>query len=118
MHGKGPIIWVLEDDQSAQRFIADALKHHHFRPVLFLSVEQAYIALGHLESPSLIVLDMMLPGMSCVDLIRLLKQNKDWEKVPVVVVSVLTRRDSPAKESPEEAASAYWINKPFEAAEL
>ena len=86
--------------------------------MLFVSAEQAYAALGDQEPPSLIVLDMLLPGMSGVDLIRLLKQNKDWEKVPVVVVSVLTREDSPAKESPNEVGKAYWINKPFEADEL
>jgi CheY-like chemotaxis protein len=64
------------------------------------------------------ILDVLLPGMSGVDLIRLLKQNKAWEKIPIVVVSVLTRRDSPAKESPDEANSAYWVNKPFEADDL
>jgi DNA-binding response OmpR family regulator len=114
----GPIIWVVEDDPSAQRMIAENLKAHHFRPVVFENAEKAYGALEYQELPTLIILDMLLPGMSGVDLIRLLKQNKVWEKIPVVVVSVLTRQDSPAKESPEAVSTAYWVNKPFEANDL
>ena len=62
--------------------------------------------------PALIILDMLLPGMSGVDLIRLIKQNKAWEKIPVVVVTVLSREDSPG--GGVDANSAYWVNKPFD----
>jgi DNA-binding response OmpR family regulator len=114
----GPVIWVVEDDPSAQRIIAENLKAHGFCPVIYENAEKAYAALGDREQPTLIILDVLLPGMSGVDLIRILKQNKVWEKIPVVVVSVLTRNDSPAKESPDEVSSAYWVNKPFEADDL
>jgi DNA-binding response OmpR family regulator len=114
----GPVIWIVEDDPSAQRFIAENLKLHGFRPVLFNNAEKAYSALLSQELPALMILDVLLPGMSGVDLIRLLKQNRAWERIPVVVVSVLTRRDSPAKESPDEVSTAYWVNKPFEADDL
>ena len=67
-------------------------------------------------SPALIILDMLLPGMSGVDLIRLIKQNKAWEKIPVVVVTVLSRSESLASEA--EASDAFWVNKPFDANNL
>lgn len=115
---QGPIIWVVEDDPNVQRIVVANLKAHGFRVQVFGNAESAYSAMSSEEPPALIVLDMLLPGMSGVDLIRLLKQNKLWEKIPVVVVSVLTRQDSPAKESPDEVSTAYWINKPFEANDL
>src|SRR5579864_6404187 len=85
-----PIIWIVEDDVSTQRMVAEHLKANGFLPVLFDTAEKAYAALRAQAAPSLILLDMLLPGMSGVDLIRLIKQNKDWEKIPVVVVSVLS----------------------------
>ena len=88
--------------------------------MFFGTAEKAYSALQTAHNlPTLIILDMLLPGMSGVDLIRLLKQNKLWEKIPVVVVSVLTRQDSPARESPRKKRNAaYWVKKPFEANDL
>lgn len=111
-----PVIWVVEDDPSTQRIVSEQLKAHGFRPLLFNTAEKAYAALRSQSQPALIVLDMLLPGMSGVDLIRLIKQNKAWEKIPVVVVTVLSRADSLASE--EEASHAYWVNKPFDTNDL
>jgi DNA-binding response OmpR family regulator len=111
----GPVIWLVEDDQSTQRLIAEYLMRHGMRPVLFDTAEKAYHAFQTQPMPALMILDMMLPGMSGVDLIRLLKQNPEWEKVPVVVVTVMSRSDvTDATEPP----SAYWLNKPFDAGHL
>jgi DNA-binding response OmpR family regulator len=114
----GPLVWVVEDDPSAQRIIAETLKQNDFRPIVFNSAEKAYASLYSREKPTLIILDILLPGMSGVDLIRLLKQNNEWAQIPVVVVSVLTRQDAPASDHPEVINTAYWVNKPFEATEL
>jgi len=110
-HG-GPQIWVVEDDISTQRLVAHTLKRHGFSPVLFDTAEKAYAALRGGAKPSLMVLDMMLPGMSGVDLIRLLKKNEAWAAIPVVVVTVLSRDD--AHVSGADVSSAYWMNKPFD----
>ena len=107
-----PIIWIVEDDLSTQRIVAEHLKANGFRPVLFDTAEKAYAALRLQTLPALIILDMLLPGMSGVDLIRLIKQNKTWEKIPVVVVTVLSREESLG--SGPEATSAFWVNKPFD----
>jgi DNA-binding response OmpR family regulator len=81
----------------------------------FDSAEKAYALLNSGGSPALIILDMLLPGMSGVDLIRLIKQNDRWANIPVVVVTVVSRHDAPGG---GESASAYWINKPFDAGNL
>ncbi|MFA5975587.1 MAG: response regulator [Elusimicrobiota bacterium] len=111
-----PVLWVVEDDISTQRMIAAHLKQHGFRPILFDSAEKAYAALRSQTLPALIILDMLLPGMSGVDLIRLIKKDKAWQQIPVVVVTVLSRNDAPS--GAEESNSTYWVNKPFDANNL
>lgn len=119
VNSKGPIVWVVEDDRSTQRLVAERLRKNNYSPILFDSAEKAYAALQYQILPALIILDMLLPGMSGVDLIRLIKQNKEWSKIPIVVVTVLSRRDSPSAEGQEGAGNtAYWINKPFDADNL
>jgi DNA-binding response OmpR family regulator len=107
-----PVIWIVEDDLSTQRIVAEHLKASGFRAILFDTAEKAYAALRTDSLPALIILDMLLPGMSGVDLIRLIKQNKVWEKIPVVVVTVLSREESIGTDP--LAASAFWVNKPFD----
>ncbi len=101
---------------STQRIVSEHLKASHFRPVLFDTAEKAYAALRSQNPPNLIILDMLLPGMSGVDLIRLIKQNDQWAKIPVVVVTVLSREESIGTGT--EAATAFWVNKPFDANNL
>lgn len=97
---------------STQRMIAAQLKSAGFTPLVFDSAEKAYEALLAKRRPDLIILDMLLPRMSGIDFVRLLKQNDSWSVIPVVVVSVMSQKDA-APSEPEDAAS-YWINKPFE----
>jgi DNA-binding response OmpR family regulator len=109
-------IWVVEDDASTRRIVAEHLKIQGFRPILFESAEKAYAALRSETLPALIILDMLLPGMSGVDLIRLVKQSKEWDKIPIVVVTVLSREDAPG--GADELSTAYWVNKPFDTNDL
>ena len=120
---EAPLIWIVEDDALTQRIVSELLKKAGFIPVAFESAEKALAVLrGCLHNgkyaglPSLILLDMLLPGMSGVDLIRLLKQEEAWAKIPVVVMSVLSRQDNLVSES--EAAGAFWVNKPVDADHL
>jgi CheY-like chemotaxis protein len=112
---KKPLIWVVEDDASTYRLICAHLKTAGYNTMVYESAEKAYEALLSNKRPSLILLDMLLPGMSGVDLVRLLKQNKAWMDIPVVVVSVMSREQASAS---SDDPSAFWINKPFEADNL
>ncbi len=49
-------------------------------------------------------------------MVRLVKQNKAWEKIPIIVVSVLSREEG-AKDGLAERTT-FWINKPFDAGNL
>ena len=113
---KPACIWVVEDDTSLQRLVVDRLRSNGFEALAFGSAEQAHAALKTQPLPSLIILDMLLPGMSGVDLVRLLKKEQTWEHIPIIVVSVLSAKEGLGAEA--EGQAAFWINKPFDAGHL
>ena len=55
------------------------------------------------KNPDVIVLDMMLPGISGPDLLRILKQDPGTSSIPVIVLSSLSRTNE-AKLKAEGAA--------------
>src|SRR3989338_1330813 len=103
---KGPLIWVVEDDADARQTMVRQLEKNGFAVVSFDTGDKAYAALPSQSPPSLIVIDILLAGMSGVDLIRLLKQNQVWKDVPVVVACVQSRQDSPSA----DGVNASWVN--------
>lgn len=48
-------------------------------------------ALGFLkkEAPSVVLLDLMLPGISGFDILEAIRKNDKWKKVPVIVLTNL-----------------------------
>ncbi len=110
------VIWIVEDDVATQRMIAAHLKAVGLEPVIYESAEKAYEALLAKRKPDLFILDMLLPGMSGIDFVRILKQQEIWAVIPIVVVSVMLQ--SEAATDGDGDAAAYWINKPFEADNL
>src|SRR5215210_885236 len=86
--GPGPRIVLVEDDRSIAGFVEPELEHLGFR------VRCAYDGLSGLEEsrrfrPELVVLDIMLPGLDGVGVLKRLRQA--GSRVPVVM---LTARDA------------------------
>jgi CheY-like chemotaxis protein len=66
--------------------------------------------------PSLIMTDLILPGMSGVDLLRLLKQDPRTASIPVVIF--YHAGDEAAERRCQNAGAAACISKPIEAEHL
>ena len=67
------------------------------------------------EMPDLLILDIMMPGMSGWELYDRLKENKSWEKIPIVF---LTARTDNVAENAGRFLGQDFIEKPFEITDL
>ena len=67
--------------------------------------EEALASVAH-ERPDLIVLDLLLPKMNGVDVIKELRQNAQTATIPVVVLSSLSEKNG--AKLLREGASAYF----------
>src|SRR5436190_10394674 len=81
-------ILIIEDDADIAEGLHYNLKREGFKPVTAESGERGLrLALDEKTKPSLILLDLMLPGMSGMELCRRLRREAATEKTPIVMLT-------------------------------
>lgn len=83
---KERIILIVDDDLDYSSLVQSWLKEAGYKSQI---ANDGYEALAALDkvTPSLIMLDMKMPGMDGFQVLEKLKQNDRWRKIPVVIVS-------------------------------
>jgi CheY-like chemotaxis protein len=100
-------ILIVEDDL----FISDIYKRQlvhagHEVDVVANGKQAVEIALKNIYS--LIFLDVMLPGMDGISVLKTLKQNPLMQLVPVIMLSNLAQ-DSVMEDCKKSGAADYWV---------
>ena len=88
----GTKIVIVEDDKFLGGLVSKKLIEEGCDVSHVESGEQAQ-AVAEAESPSLIFLDLLLPGMSGFDVLTLLKKSEKTKDIPVIVLSNLGERE-------------------------
>ena len=83
---KHTVILLVEDDKQTREFYRHAIKAAGYDVV---AVEDGLAALRRLdiETPDVIVLDLVLPRFGGVDVFQELQSNPDTRKIPVIAVT-------------------------------
>ncbi len=108
-----PRILVVEDEQSIRRGLCDVLVYHGWHPAAVESGEEG-LERGLGEKFDLVILDLMLPGLSGLDVCRRLRA-----KMPTLPILMLT-----AKGSEDDVVKGLrcgaddYVTKPFSIREL
>ena len=108
---------IVEDDSDIAESLVYNLKREGFRTVVAESGEKGLrIALDEKSSPSLILLDLMLPGMTGLELCRRLRREESTEKIPIIM---LTAKAAEAdKIAGLDIGADDYIVKPFSTKEV
>ncbi len=111
----GTTVLVAEDEPGVLRFMKRTLEHAGCRVIAGASAEAAIEALEESGlTPDLLVSDIIMPGLSGVELASEMRQ-----RVPGLAVLFVSAYTSDAlKERGIESLGAYLLQKPFTAAEL
>lgn len=104
-------ILLVEDEEDIIELVSFHLKKESYSVHSVGSGEEAISFLANDQLPDLILLDLMLPGMSGLDICRTLKTNPKWARVPVIMVSA-KNEESDVVDGLELGAEDY-VSKPF-----
>ncbi|MDR0813480.1 MAG: response regulator transcription factor [Oscillospiraceae bacterium] len=109
------MIYVIEDDESIRELIKLALLSFSYDVREFESAEDALREIAR-ALPDLVIFDIMLPGISGIQAIKLLRQSPETKKLPMLL---LTAKGSEMdKVTGLDAGADDYIVKPFSVMEL
>jgi two-component system alkaline phosphatase synthesis response regulator PhoP len=108
-------VLIVEDEPDAAELFAEMMRVSGFR-VLKTSSSTPALNLIATERPDIIILDIMMPEISGLDILRRMRQDPELATIPVIVVS--------AKSTPAdikiglEAGAFTYLTKPIGFLEL
>ena len=82
----GQKILVVEDEPDIRKLVQYNLTQERFNVLEAEDGEQALKLLQH-EKPSLVILDLMLPGLSGMEVCKLLRQRNDTARLPILMLT-------------------------------
>ncbi|MFC0170507.1 two-component system response regulator [Pseudoduganella danionis] len=100
---------LLVDDEPTNLQVLRNILQDDYR-LLFARNGQKALELAEQEKPDLILLDVMMPGMTGLEVCRSLKQQPATSKIPVIFVTALSDADDEA--TGFEAGAVDYISKP------
>jgi two-component system, OmpR family, alkaline phosphatase synthesis response regulator PhoP len=108
-------ILVVDDQENIARIVRMMLENKGYTTIWAGDGAEA-LRLAKTEEPDLILLDVMLPKIDGFKVCRLLKFDKKYSHIPIVL---LTAKSSPGdKQTGREVGADYYLEKPFQPVQL
>ncbi len=107
-----PVILIVEDDAPVRNLISITLKTHEYKYLTAPTGRDA-IMLATSHNPDVLFLDLGLPDMDGIEVIR---QIRSWSNMPIIVISA--RSEDEDKITALDAGADDYLTKPFSVEEL
>lgn len=108
-------VLVVDDNPDLRFYVSEILRSSGFSVLLARNGEEGF-AVAKKRRPDLIVTDLMMPVISGLDLIRMIRQDEELRGTPAILLTAKADEDTRI-EGVERGADAY-LSKPFNDREL
>lgn len=115
MTSSGQQILIVDDERAIRDMVCMALSQEGFSCLEASDAHKAE-ALINKESPQLILLDWMMPGLSGVDFARKLRRQAETRDLPIIMLTAKTEEDNVIRGL--ESGADDYLTKPFSPREL
>lgn len=112
---ESPLILLAEDNQANIETISSYLESRGYRLILASDGETS-VDLARSQHPSLILMDIQMPGIDGLEAIRRIRQHRELAQVPIVALTALAMPGD--RERCLQAGANEYVNKPVKLREL
>ena len=109
-------VLIVDDDTGSGRLLAVLVRHLGHDATYVNSGGKALDYMGS-HRPDLVILDLMMPGMDGLEVLRRMRQDPRTHEVPVVMFSALADPQF-RKSACEQGANDYWVKASIDFAQL
>lgn len=108
-------IVIIEDEPDTAEMYAEMLRISGYEVVNFFGGRTAVQKLAD-QAPDAVVLDLMMPDLSGLEVLDFIKENRDLSSLPVVIVSAKTMPEDIEKGL--KAGAVAYLTKPVSFSDL
>jgi DNA-binding response OmpR family regulator len=111
-----PKVLMVEDEEDTASLLKFLLERANYRVVHAKDGRQAQELINTMSLPDIVLLDVMLPFLSGLQVLTHIRSKVEWEKVPIVMLTA-DGSEHDIKRALETGANDYML-KPFNPREL
>ena len=108
-------ILIIEDELYIREMYTFALKQHGYDVIAAVNGPQGLEKVK--DTPDLILLDIMMPKMNGLDVLKILKSQEETKHIPVVLITNLAEK-TVIQQAFAEGAQGYVLKVRFDPAQL
>ena len=112
---RSPVLLLVEDDPALRRMLEIRLKREGFGVRAATRGEEALFFMER-YSPDLLILDLMLPGIDGLEVLRRLRRQPQTRSLPVLILTARSREEDVVQGL--ELGADDYLRKPFSVREL
>jgi two-component system, OmpR family, alkaline phosphatase synthesis response regulator PhoP len=104
-------VLVADDEAHIGRIIKIKLENGPFRVTLAFDGQEAVDALEREDRIDLVVLDLMMPRLSGLDVLDRIRANENWKDIPCIILTAAGQEDY--ERDARESGATDFLTKPF-----
>jgi DNA-binding response OmpR family regulator len=102
-------ILIVDDNPKILEILEIYLRHLGYEPILAKNTREG-LRKARIANPTIIILDLLLSGVSGIELATILKQHPKTSATPTVILSALA--DAHWRKAAQDVGVSEFINKP------
>jgi two-component system sensor histidine kinase/response regulator len=116
LQAEKPTVLVVDDQPANLQLVGDLLTTAMGYEVLVAGNGQQALRCMETRLPNLILLDVLMPGLSGIEICKRIKEKPEWQDIPIIFLSASDDKSLIVRAL--ETGGVDYVTKPFSRAEL